>query len=559
MTGKEFKDIRRLHISSKIEKIYFGKVVFPDLEEVIVDPANQHFIVRDGMLLNDNGKTLVRCMVCKGDSLVLSEKITCISSRAFYGTEFSKIIFPKSNFTVENNAFECSKWEALQHGTIIVGDLFFKADTSNGTLVVPARVHKLHQSIIKSQELLHTVVCNTISQADGMIDLLFNRKPRCLKILSPFSSLDEVILGQFDFLEELVITKNHEEYKTMDGVLYSKDGKKLVFYPMGKKNSEFCIPDGVERIVFETFAGNNYLKSVVMPDSVKLICADAFYKCIKLESVRLSANLEEIADSYTQDGGVFRKCTSLKSIVLPDKLKYLGKLAFYNTALSSIVLNDQLEQIGDYALLTDNLTKISIPSSVKRLGVCALGNIKEVEVYEGTAKGFIFALNDAVFSQMSKDVHTSFHNCQATVLHKNSGRKDVLFIPGRLNMNVLYQLDVIWNQEFFNSFEYENCLLKVVYFEELVQLILLRLPYHNLNDNSKLVHTVRTRSFQIAEYLLLDGKESDFLSFLQYNFLSRDSLQKLLKASIEKGLSVRSAYLMEQISKLTSSSNKFEL
>lgn len=218
---KEFKGIRRLHISSKIEKIYFGKVVFPDLEEVIVDPANQHFIVRDGMLLNDNGKTLVRCMVCKGDSLVLSEKITCISSRAFYGTEFSKIIFPKSNFTVENNAFECSKWEALQHGTIIVGDLFFKADTSNGTLVVPARVHKLHQSIIKSQELLHTVVCNTISQADGMIDLLFNRKPRCLKILSPFSSLDEVILGQFDFLEELVITKNHEEYKTMDGVLYS--------------------------------------------------------------------------------------------------------------------------------------------------------------------------------------------------------------------------------------------------------------------------------------------------------------------------------------------------
>ncbi len=54
-----------------------------------------------------------------------------------------------------------------------------------------------------------------------MSDLLFNRKPRCLKILSPFSSLDEVILGQFDFLEELVITKNHEEYKTMDGVLYS--------------------------------------------------------------------------------------------------------------------------------------------------------------------------------------------------------------------------------------------------------------------------------------------------------------------------------------------------
>ncbi len=126
-------------------------------------------------------------------------------------------------------------------------------------------------------------------------------------------------------------------------------------------------------------------------------------------------------------------------------------------------------------------------------------------------------------------------------------------------MNVLYQLDAIWNQEFFNSFEYERCLLKVVYFKELVQLVLLRLPYHNLKDNSKLVRTVRTHSFQIAEYLLLDGKESDFLSFLQYNFLSRNSLQKLLKASIEKGLSIRSAYLMQQISESTNSSSKLEL
>jgi len=158
---KKFKGIRVLHISSKIEKICLGKVVFPDLEEVTVDPANQHFIVRDGMLLSDNGKTLVRCIVCKGDSIVLPEKITRISSIAFYGTEFSKIIFPKSNFTVENSAFEGSKWQTLQHGTIIVGDLFFKADTSNGTLVVPESVHKLHQNIIGSQELLHTVVCNT--------------------------------------------------------------------------------------------------------------------------------------------------------------------------------------------------------------------------------------------------------------------------------------------------------------------------------------------------------------------------------------------------------------
>jgi len=368
-----------------------------------------------------------------------------------------------------------------------------------------------------------------------------------------------VTLGQFDFLEELVITENHEEYKTMDGVLYSKDGKILVFYSRGKKNSEFCIPDGVERIAFEAFARNNYLKSVVMPDSVKLICADAFYRCTKLESVRLSANLEEIADSYTQGGGVFRKCTSLKGIVLPDKLKYLGKLAFYNTALSSIVLNEQLEQIGDFALLTENLTKISIPASVKRLGVGSLDNVREVEVYEGTARGLVFALNSTSSSRISKDAQTPFYSCQVTVLHKNSRREEVLFIPGKLNVNVLYQLDAAWNQEFFNSFEYENCLIKVVYFKELVQIALLRLPYHDLNDNSNLVRTVQIRSFQIAEYLLLDGKESDFLSFLQYNFLSRDSLQKLLKVSTEKGLSVRSAYLMEQINKTTASSSKLEL
>ena len=86
--------------------------------------------------------------------------------------------------------------------------------------------------------------------------------------------------------------------------MYSRDGKTLIFYPRGKREPSFTIPDGVEKIAVEAFAYNPYLISITMPDSVKFVGVSAFYQCTHLSSVRFSPNLEEFPDStvYTKGG-----------------------------------------------------------------------------------------------------------------------------------------------------------------------------------------------------------------------------------------------------------------
>lgn len=53
----------------------------------------------------------------------------------------------------------------------------------------------------------------------------------------------------------------------MNGVLYSKDKKKLLLYPPAKKDKEYVIPNGVETIDY-TFSNCKYLKTITIPSSV---------------------------------------------------------------------------------------------------------------------------------------------------------------------------------------------------------------------------------------------------------------------------------------------------
>lgn len=233
----------------------------------------------------------------------------------------------------------------------------------------------------------------------------------------------------------------------------------------------------------EAFSGNPYLTSVIMPDSVKSIGVSAFYKCTHLSSVRFSPNLEEFPDStvYTK-GGIFESCTSLKCVVLPEKLKYLGSFAFYNSGLSYIKFNEQIKQIGEYALATDTLDHVSLPASMKRLGRGSLRFVTNIEAYEGTAKGLVFAINSTIPEEKNSIVNLYWHGCQVVVLHKDSKERGLFIIPDSLSRNKAYLLDIAWNQDFIDYAVYEECLLGIKDFEERMEGIAYRIPFHSEDE-----------------------------------------------------------------------------
>lgn len=86
-------------------------------------------------------------------------------------------------------------------------------------------------------------------------------------------------------LKSIVVDENNPECKSIDGNLYSKDGTKLIQYALGKEDTTFIIPDGVTQVGSFAFCGAKNLKSIVIPESVKLFGYCSFTGCIVLESV----------------------------------------------------------------------------------------------------------------------------------------------------------------------------------------------------------------------------------------------------------------------------------
>ena len=112
-----------------------------------------------------------------------------------------------------------------------------------------------------------------------------------------------------------------------------------------------------------TFEGNNFIKKVVMPDTVKIIETEAFSECTNLEEISLSANLEEIQML------AFWSCNSLKSINLPDGLEVISSGVFVLCdSLEKIEIPSTVKEIGDYAFnQCTSLKEVVIPDTISQI------------------------------------------------------------------------------------------------------------------------------------------------------------------------------------------------
>ena len=160
-----------------------------------------------------------------------------------------------------------------------------------------------------------------------------------------------------DSLIDIKVDENNPSYKVIDGNLYSKDGKKIIYLPT-KNYSSFTIPDGVTHIGDKVFYKCTSLTRVVIPDSVTSIGGQAFYNCTSLTSI-------EIPDSVTSIGEeAFYGCKGIKSLVIPNGVKRLVSSTFYGcTSLTSIVIPDSVTFISSWVF-----KNCSALSSIKYYG-----------------------------------------------------------------------------------------------------------------------------------------------------------------------------------------------
>lgn len=160
------------------------------------------------------------------------------------------------------------------------------------------------------------------------------------------------------------VDDNNEYFCDVDGVLFTKDMKTLLFYPLAKdlidtkddngndiKVSEYIIPQGVETIRSKAFYKCSKLTTLVIPDSVKNIEEKAFFRCSALKELTFSKNVEIIAKD------AFGYCSSISEINIPSTIKQIDTYAFYNcTSLLTINVDAKESDItlGDKWYPTQN-------------------------------------------------------------------------------------------------------------------------------------------------------------------------------------------------------------
>ena len=166
------------------------------------------------------------------------------------------------------------------------------------------------------------------------------------------------------------------------------------------------LPNGLESVANDLFADCVNLESVTIPDSVKIIEAHAFDSCEKLKSFDFK-NVEHISegafrntgfetltvpDTVTEmEYGVFSDCQSLtsaalgkgmtrvpeaifagnynlKSVTIPAGYTAIDRYAFDSTGITEITLPEGLKIIDEGAFSYLEMTSIHLPASVDTLG-----------------------------------------------------------------------------------------------------------------------------------------------------------------------------------------------
>lgn len=192
-------------------------------------------------------------------------------------------------------------------------------------------------------------------------------------------------------LTEITVDAKNENYCTVDGVLFTKDMKKLVCYPPNKSGTSYTIPDGVEQLGIAAVADTS-LTEIKIPDSVNKMERHVFSFNEKLRKIDLSGTSVEYIDIMS-----FANCTSLNEVIFPETLIEIGLAAFISCeSLSEITLPSQLNIIEQSAFMGTSVMEVRIPESVETIGYCAFGyDINENPIEDFTIIGGTAAQNYA--------------------------------------------------------------------------------------------------------------------------------------------------------------------
>jgi len=348
-----------IRLSNKLESI--GGWTFGNCSKLVGD-----LIIPDSVT-NILDSTFRNCSSLNG-KLVISNNITKLEEGVFSGCSnlVGELVIPAGVKTIGKVAFQqCEKLNGklvLPEGLEYIGDFAFNKCTSfeNTTIKIPASLKKMGEDY----------------------DLNGNN----VGIGSHFFYNFGANVRKFETFE---VENGNENFVAIDGVLYTKDLKRLVCYPRNKKDTTYEIQEGVELLDQMSIASNMTLQTLVIPDS--LIIERKTYPGFTWENdqplIFSLYNYNAIQNIETKETNPNYK--SVDGVLYTKDLKELVYISSGRT--KEVIIPDGVETIRERSIywshVARNVSKIYIPSSVVNISDNALssinnGFIKKIEVSE---------------------------------------------------------------------------------------------------------------------------------------------------------------------------------
>ena len=276
--------------------------------------------------------------------------------------------------------------------------------------------------------------------------------PNLVSVLIPDSvrTMDANPFGGCSRIKNLRVSSEHPWLEQIDGVLFSKEDRRLVCYPCGLESENYVIPEGIRTIGDYAFCGCKTIVSVTIPDSVVGIGDYAFLWCDSLTKVLIPESVKSLginpfrecrrlteiwvspehstlatiggvlfskadrqlvsypcgleAEDYVIPEGIqiigeyaFCGCEKLASVTIPDSVTSLGSHAFSDTGLTVVMIPESVTTIGDYTFLgCSNLVSVTILGKVTTISnymFSGCGNLISVIIPEGVTTIGVLAFN----------------------------------------------------------------------------------------------------------------------------------------------------------------------
>lgn len=348
--NKVFPDVEEIHICKDVCSITINHDAFPNVRKVTSD--SPYFLNSDMLVrLPDDIADMVKCgEISKKDAADMNrgilENIFCrrpdevvdlkgikeiSNSCSFSGCETENIINTDNvtNCSYQSWLFPVDEQEECKEdgilGTILVKPYVKPCEDGEQLKYVfpDKKITAIARDIglfASTKSWLDVVVIKNESQINALME-------SCNTFRTATIVLDidtEIDFSLFDYrtccIQNIEITESNPYYKSIDGVVYSKDGKKLIKFSPVRRCCNFKIPEGVEEIDAHAFDWNKYIYRIQLPETLKNLKSGTFTTCEKLRVIYIPSSMEYIEDECFADYFYTFGLVRIKDRKLPKNL-----------------------------------------------------------------------------------------------------------------------------------------------------------------------------------------------------------------------------------------------